>query len=243
MKDKIIKYLRYALGEIFLIAIGILLAINIDNYVAHKQNLAKEQIILNQLKGEFQHNKHNLTEKMMMREDIILSSHKILDYVDSPKTVIKDSLIRFIGHTLLEPSFEPIEDDLISTGNIKLITNDTLRKMLTNWPSEILTVKELEQTWKNYIENHYVPLTVEMGIIRDIIHNYWSKNDQLWKLDKTDSTLVEMDKSKKVIPIIQLLNNKKLEGSASIAISHNKGANIQSMALLHRIEKILGRPQ
>jgi len=239
MKESISKYLKYALGEIVLIALGILIAINIDNYVAFQNDLSKEQEILEQLNGEFQHNRNNLAEKIEMREDIIKSAKKVLYYIDNQEGVNQDSLIQFIGHTLLDPTFKPIQDGLIATGNIKLINNDSLRKMLINWPAEVLSVTELEQIWQNYIEHEYMPQMVDMGIIRDIIQNYWSKNDQIWKLDKTDTSKVSLHKSNRSALTSEILGNQGLEGSASIAISHNYGANLQSIALLNRIDQIM----
>ena len=164
----------------------------------------------------------------------------LLQFIDNPHDASRDSVVQAIGHSLIDPTFKPIQDDLLATGNIKLISNHTLRRMLINWPSDVLTIQELEGIWQSYVQEEYMPLMVEMGLIRDIIHNYWTKNDQLWKLDKTDNSYFQIKSSTKHnASVEQLLSFKQLEGSAAIAISHNHGANLQSRALLKRIDEIL----
>ena len=54
------KYLLYALGEIILVVIGILIALQIDNWNSEKKDLKAERSYLTSLYGEFSTNLVNL---------------------------------------------------------------------------------------------------------------------------------------------------------------------------------------
>ena len=55
-KNKTGKYLKYAIGEIVLVVIGILIALQINNYDIQKQDEKIEQIYLLALQNEFKNN-------------------------------------------------------------------------------------------------------------------------------------------------------------------------------------------
>ena len=49
-KNKTGKYFKYAIGEIILVVVGILIALQINNWNEQRKNNTKEQQILSQLK-------------------------------------------------------------------------------------------------------------------------------------------------------------------------------------------------
>ncbi|MDX1471309.1 MAG: DUF6090 family protein, partial [Flavobacteriaceae bacterium] len=69
MNNRIKKYTLYAIGEIILVVIGILFALQINNWNERQKILDKEQKILNQLQSEYQSNLQQLDEKILMRSE------------------------------------------------------------------------------------------------------------------------------------------------------------------------------
>ena len=55
--NKPVKYMRYAIGEILLVVIGILIALQVNNWNEKKKIYKNEQIFLNDLKYEINSNK------------------------------------------------------------------------------------------------------------------------------------------------------------------------------------------
>ena len=55
--NKPIKYFRYAIGEIVLVVIGILIALQVNNWNQKRIDRNKETIILKELHEEFKKNK------------------------------------------------------------------------------------------------------------------------------------------------------------------------------------------
>ena len=65
-KNKTGKYFKYAIGEIVLVVIGILIALQINNWNEQRKQNSQERYILNQLKVEFEADsiKINTLEKL-----------------------------------------------------------------------------------------------------------------------------------------------------------------------------------
>ena len=70
-ENKFSRYLLYAVGEIFLVVIGILIALQINNWNEGLKERATEQSILKQLHSEYQSNLAQLDEKIFMRNEAL----------------------------------------------------------------------------------------------------------------------------------------------------------------------------
>ena len=77
MENKTSKYFKYAIGEIILVVIGILIALQINNWNQNRINDKQEQQILLQLKSEFEENLEELDRKDNMREKMINSAEQL----------------------------------------------------------------------------------------------------------------------------------------------------------------------
>ncbi len=141
------KYFKYAIGEIVLVVIGILIALQINNWNESRKDTIREQVILKQLKEDYQANLIQLKQKMAMRNAIINSSLKVFNAIDYPDNVIRDSLIKNIAIINNDPTFDPIQNDLISSGNLRLVHNEDLKRMLSNWSSDVVALTEIEKAW------------------------------------------------------------------------------------------------
>ena len=54
------KYLKYAIGEIVLVVIGILIALSINNWNQNRINSRSESLLLKEINNEFEFNKYEL---------------------------------------------------------------------------------------------------------------------------------------------------------------------------------------
>ena len=73
-KNKGSNYLLYAIGEIVLVVIGILIALQVNNWNINRNNNKQEVILLNDLKHEYLRKSDELNKKIYLRNILINSS-------------------------------------------------------------------------------------------------------------------------------------------------------------------------
>jgi len=234
------KYLKYAIGEIILVMIGILLALQVNNWNEARLDKEREQVILTQLEEEFKANLKQLEAKMELRENIVTSGLDILQKMNVPGQADRDSVIFHLSRVIPDPTFDPIENDLISSGNIRLIRNDTLRHLLSNWTSDVIAVQEMEGIHQMQTHQILRPLLHDMGITREVLSSLWNDYDRNWMLDEYKAnTSLDLGNSNVNSNVLEILSSAKLEGIISNAVSINNAGNIESESLKSRIQNIL----
>jgi len=240
MENKTGKYFKYAIGEIILVVIGILIALSINNWNENRKERIEEQSLLTQLHSEFKSNLEQLDQKIILRNNMISASFKLLNYIDYPETRQTDSILKYLGYTVITPTFDPIINDIISSGRIQLLQNDKLKEKLSRLTSEIVQVTEEEQVWLNYRSNHYTPLLIEHSLYRNLINRYWKANIiSSFHLDKDTKTEFNLGQSKKDMNLSDFLNDSRFENHIAQCASLAKLTNSQSISLRQRIVEIL----
>ena len=132
------KYLVYAIGEIILIVIGILIALQISNWNEIKKIRSSEQHYLLSLKTEFNFNKVEL-EKIMNRNNTNAENAiKVINIMGPESPQITEEELSFLlsGSLSYEVQFDPnigVLDEIISSGKLGLFSNDELKFALSSW--------------------------------------------------------------------------------------------------------------
>ena len=165
------QYLKYALGEIILVVIGILIALQINNWNQLRKDEIKEQVILKQLQEDYRANLLQLEQKIDSREKMITSALRLLRAFDNPAGIVRDSVIIDLAELRNDPTFDPIQNDLTSSENLRLISNQKLKRLLSNWSSDVIAVIEIEKNWSKSAVEQYDPIISDMGIGRDIYNS------------------------------------------------------------------------
>ena len=77
-KNKTGKYLKYAIGEILLVVIGILIALQINNWNTDRKNRNRESVFVNQLAADLQSSTVDLKKIMINFSDMAIASGKVV---------------------------------------------------------------------------------------------------------------------------------------------------------------------
>jgi hypothetical protein len=240
MENKTGKYFKYAIGEIVLVVIGILIALQINNWNENRIDRKQERVLLVQLKSEFESNLNQLDQKIALRKDMIKASIKLLNCIDYQENCNSEDILKNIGFSILAPTFDPIVNDITSSGRIVLLQSADLKQKLSLWTSEIIQVTEEEQMWTHYRSNEFVPFLLEFGIHRTLVNNFWNNSTaKSFQLDKKSENDFEIGNSKKKIDFSILLSDSKFESLVAQSASFSKLANSQSISLRSRIVEIL----
>jgi hypothetical protein len=126
------KYLKYAIGEIFLVVIGILIALQINNWNENQKTKRQETKLMEQLKSDLNSNFHELQETIDYTEKSIASTKIILEYLDHAKTVDDrlKSAFEFINMSNVFNSANTTYKYIENQG-INILRNDSLRQRIT----------------------------------------------------------------------------------------------------------------
>jgi hypothetical protein len=238
-KNKTGKYLKYAIGEIVLVVIGILIALQINNWNEKQKYIAQEQLILKQLKSEYQSNLTQLEEKILMRNEGLEASYSLLNQIDNTK-MNEEELYQSLWKLLRDPTFDPIENDIVRSESLRLIQNDTLVRTLSNWSSEVFQVQELELEFKKIRTEILIPCYNRLGISRNVTNALWKDGyTPIEALDKKKNKKLNIKPTKKNLDLNEVIEDVELEGVISQAITLHQITNIQSNTLRERIINIL----
>ena len=159
------KYMLYAIGEILLVMIGILLALQINNWNEKKKTSRTEHSILINLKKDFEANRETLKLQNEDMQEQIAQINLLLDLTPKfiPDTLILYDLFRnYYG--LRVATFQPADVTLketISSGKLQTISSQALRANLTLWTGELEEAKEHEQKIINFKELELRPFMIE----------------------------------------------------------------------------------
>lgn len=145
-ENRFSKYLLYALGEIVLVVIGILIALWISNEVEDYKNDQAANQYLQALKNEFEYNKQSLEKATARNKKNLTLALEILKHTGPEQPVIAektfDSLLAYtIG---FEVQFKPhngVIEEIISSGKLSLFKNPELRTSLSSWSGELVGIR------------------------------------------------------------------------------------------------------
>jgi hypothetical protein len=240
MENKTSKYFKYAVGEIVLVVIGILIALQINNLNEHRKDRNSEQALLKQLENEYQSNLSQLEEKIEMRKIMLKSAQRLLNMIDNKEQIVPDSICYYLSFTRMSPTFDPIKNDLINSEKLDLIQDDELKSMLTAWGSNEEQLEEAEEKWLIALRDYFNPLIYQHNLMRELVAmNYINGSMSLMSISTENTDALKIIKSKGSESFIALLNDPKLESYVSSAIGINFYNNIESLTLKKHIEAIL----
>lgn len=140
------RYLFYAIGEIFLVMIGILLALQVSNWNQQKIDDQKELKALTDLNKEFKLNFKRIRTKQNSRLSIVPTLDKYIQLIATGKAdyqAFKDLHSSQMLFGMTNPS-NGVIDALISSGEIALISNDLLKYLLADWKNQLENLYENE---------------------------------------------------------------------------------------------------
>ena len=238
-KNKTGKYLKYAIGEIFLVVIGILIALQINNLNEERKLRNDEQALLHQLRQEFESNLAQLNQKIQMREIMINSAQKLLNMIDHKDQMIPDSIGYFLSFTRMNPTFDPIRNDLTTGNKLSLIKNAELKILLTEWGSNEEQLEESEGRWLYSLNQYFRPLLYEHNLARELFEiNYTSGSMSLMSITKKVSK-VNFNESINTDKFVKFMDDPRLESHLAWTVGINTFCNEESLTLKNHIGDIL----
>ncbi|MAP54469.1 DUF6090 family protein [Altibacter sp.] len=155
-ENKFSKYLLYAIGEIILVVIGILIALQINNWNDRKKNAALELTYYNRILDDFDMDKQLIVQSLEKADKRINTSKELLlelhSGTESKNYLINKFLVAIRGDVFVvrDVTFK----DLISSGNIKLLNDIAIKNSLIQYYSELENVQtQMKQNRDENLKN------------------------------------------------------------------------------------------
>ena len=151
--NKVTTYLLYAIGEIFLVVIGILIAVQIDDWNEEQKLKAKETTYYCKLSEDLRQDEQQLIRLIHETEERIFHSNKLLALLQKKELDTKSIANEtFQSISLATFTFKPSTssfEDIKSSGNIGLLKEE-IKKNLIAYYSRIEGIVDVIDTNADY---------------------------------------------------------------------------------------------
>ena len=161
-QNKLGKYLKYAIGEIILVMIGILLALQVNTWNNNRELKKEELKVMKSLHQEFSQN----LERFDTVYNVQLKRKKAIEYVMSGElqNLPTDSLVTLLEMINMSWTFDPFQgiyNSVIGSGKIELISNESLKTKLATIQDLIKDYQEEEHQTREFSKQLLYPFELK----------------------------------------------------------------------------------
>ncbi len=190
--NKFGKYILYALGEILLVVIGILIALEINT--SHQNQIDKKTEIyyLNQMRNDLvadslilYHKKIEFESNLPIIENFLAELHK-----NNNKESFNKAILSYINNVYKPISFvsnNATYNEMKSSAKLGIIHNNELRNSIVNLYNHLEELKNLYSTQYDFISSIDVKLISEKGLakyhkVQSSLFSQYHSEDELYHL-------------------------------------------------------------
>jgi len=236
--NKPLKYFRYAIGEIVLVVIGILIALSINNWNENRKERQSVIKYYTNLKLDVETDLVNLDSIIKQRWDIVYSAIT-LSNLKEPKTLIQlksfDSLKnKVFGWRSYSPRTNTL-DELISSGSLNKIKNDSIKLYLLSIKEKNGKVIVYREHMRHEYENYLYDRSTQIINGSPFIDYGKSLEDK----KMTYYTLSDKDQEKLAVQASTFLEDIIIQNGLKLAIKNNMVLVVEFNRLKNEVEKLI----
>ena len=206
-QNKTTKYFKYAIGEIILVVIGILIALQINNWNTNRKLKLKENQILNEIVNSID----NDTKLYKDIFDLRLERKKngidsLLLYIGNNKSIKDNLFMKLLSQsgTDIKVRFDSGPYDALKSSGFDIIKNDSLR-------AKIINAYEIElPAYSGFVESYNNEKNPEIiDYKQNIIESYVTidNTDQTWRFRRRPK-FENVLKNQEFLELLNLENQK-----------------------------------
>ncbi len=162
-ENKFTKYLFYAIGEIILVVIGILIALQINNYSEQQKERKQERILLTNLANDVAQDILQIENNTELSRERLQRLDSLVQLLRAPDSVNTSRFVRQSYEFVFDQYFKSnsgIFDEAVSSGKMSYVQNESLRQSIFNY---YRNAKETytDGTTRQITDEFITPLLVE----------------------------------------------------------------------------------
>lgn len=226
------KYFKYAIGEIILVVIGILIALSINTWNENRKDENEASFQLSKLKDNLKADKAQI--KMVIDLDSAYIDNLVycVKVLSNDVDATKEEFIDRFQDMLNTNSFNPIRgtfDGLISSGKIELISNQELLDALFSYYNNN-SYKSWDSAMTDYSRNIIAPYLLNFDHVPNI------------RDEKRGTSFIQFDIAKFSVPsktIDEYKNNQFILNALRVKIQLFEGQKMEYIDLQKEIDTLV----
>ena len=157
-----LKYMRYAIGEVVLVVIGILIALQINNSNEERKERVLEKEYLESLLIDLNRDRMQLSWRIeTLKWHVKMRNYMLENAEENDSEKFLDYYIT-LGTILQYNSETPTYDDLKASGNLNNIKNKKVKDLMSLYKSKLVLISSMLYSRDTKVKNEY----------NDIIYDY-----------------------------------------------------------------------
>ena len=206
-EGKTSKYFKYAIGEIVLVVIGILIALQINNWNQQRIEQNKEQTYLSNIKRDLENQLNSIDIQLEHEKKYIVNTQPFLDYYYKHKKIKLDATFNTNLTLATERRTfvrtDPTYTDFISSGNIDIIKDITFKNNLIEYYQNLERVEKINQN-----NNIHLNDQIYFSEILKLIYYDDETTPNSEELVKISNRIINTEENK--LKLINLVNFRKM---------------------------------
>lgn len=228
-ESKFGRYLTYAIGEIILVVIGILIALSINNWNETRKIRSAEQEILQNLKVELLVNQDRLEQIYTNQFKDIHAGDTLLKLFHTDITNVSisklDSILANFEMTITFEASDGYITSLLASGNIDYIQNSAIKSFVGSFEGEVVDATEEINPMKRLFEERLWP-TIDGKI---------NSSNRIRNL----KTYASFPKGSYTSDYVWFFKNREIEDIISNIMAWKVDLMQDELSLLNNIEKVI----
>jgi len=160
-----LKYMRYAIGEIVLVVIGILIALSINNWNEIEKNKLIEYNYLKEMLEDFDKNNQKSKEIIFYIEESLPALIGLLEQsvLEKPTISIDSINIAFseINNMPSYSSTDRVYNNLLGSGDLKLLKDSQLKTILSEYYESLYILNLVQTTHESELVESFQPYILD----------------------------------------------------------------------------------
>ncbi|WP_412561487.1 DUF6090 family protein [Winogradskyella sp. MIT101101] len=190
-ENRFSKYLLYAIGEIILVVIGILIALQINNWNEIQKDRNREQAILKSLKIDFNTNINNVNDASSSFMEAYEASVNLLEIIRNDDSIDGSEIEQLVDDIINKTkSLDIITgsiDEMLNTGSINLIRDKNLKNKLSNWSYFQTDTEDDIVIYRDYLFDFFIPSLTNKALLRNMaVPDFFEDDLNLKKIAKSN---------------------------------------------------------
>ena len=190
-ENRFSKYLLYAIGEIILVVIGILIALQINNWNEIQKDRNREQAILKSLKIDFNTNINNVNDASTNFMEAYEASVNLLEIIRNDDSIDGSEIEQLVDDIINKTkSLDIITgsiDEMLNTGSINLIRDKNLKNKLSNWSYFQTDTEDDIVIYRDYLFDFFIPSLTNKALLRNMaVPDFFEDDLNLKKIAKSN---------------------------------------------------------